>query len=86
MVGGAGDDQFVVTAGDGNDTIIDFVVGGTDDRIVMLATSLHSFTEVVAASSVVGGNLVITYNGTNSVTLNGVGSAAQLSAGDFIFI
>jgi len=86
MVGGNGNDQFVFTAGDGNDTITDFAAGGPDDLIILQATNLHTLGDVQAATTIVGGAAVITYNGTNTITLNGVTSVAQLTVNDFAFL
>ena len=82
LIGGAGSDTFAFTAGDGNDTILDFAPG--QDHVWFTGTSLHSFADVQAHASVSAtGATVISYNG-GTVTLNGVAPAA-LHAGDFIF-
>ena len=47
-------------------------------------TDNRPHTEILTVPTTVAGNAVITYNGFFTVTLNGV-SAAQLTAGDFIF-
>ena len=76
--------MFVFAPGDGADTIADFFAGAPEDRIWFAGTDLHSFADVQSHAATVAGNTVITYNGFFTVTLNGV-SAAQLTAGDFIF-
>ena len=86
LIGGAGNDTFVFAAGDGKDIVTDFVAGGTDDRIWFTGTDLHSFADVLAHASFDAGanTTTITYNGANTVTLNGV-ALANLTAGDFLF-
>jgi hypothetical protein len=86
LVGGAGNDTFGFFPGDGNDTITDFVAGGVDDRIWFSGTDLHSLLDVFGHASYdfATNTTTIFYNGTNSVTLNGV-SPFQLTANDFLF-
>ena len=90
--GGAGDDLFVFADGDGNDTIIDFTPGGTEDyidlRLVAFAdangNSTRDFNDVLALTTQDGGNAVILFDFL-SITLNGV-NAADLTAADFLLV
>ena len=86
LIGGGNDDVFVFSPGDGADTIADFFVGAPEDKIWFAGTDLHSFADVQSHATFNAGTgaTTITYNGFFTVTLNGV-SAAQLTAGDFIF-
>jgi hypothetical protein len=88
LIGGAGDDLFVFHPGDGKDIIRDFVPGptGGHDTIQLLGygSGLDSFAEVMSHAAQVGGNVVITIDASNSITLEGV-TLSQLNAADFLF-
>ena len=88
MIGGAGHDTFSFFPGDGHDTIVDFTTapGPDSDHIWLSGTDLHSFADVVTHESfnAATGATTITYNGSNTITLNNV-APAQLTADHFIF-
>ena len=88
MIGGAGHDTFVFAPGDGHDTITDFTTtaGPDTDHIWLTGTDLHSFADVVTheSFSATTGATTITYNGSNTITLNGV-MPQQLTAEHFVF-
>jgi Ca2+-binding RTX toxin-like protein len=63
--GGGGDNTFVFAAGDGIDTIANFVAGGTDDRLQV--SGFESFVLVQE-----GADLRVVFDATNSVLLLGV--------------
>jgi Ca2+-binding RTX toxin-like protein len=84
VFGGVGTSGYGETAdfAFGIDVIHDFAVGNSDiaDKIEFSTTLFADFAAVIAASSDVGSNLVIT-SGSNSVTilnLNTVGLAASM--------
>ncbi|MGB0629773.1 MAG: beta strand repeat-containing protein, partial [Alphaproteobacteria bacterium] len=77
--GGAGRDIFVLSSGFGDDTIADFTVGF--DTIDVSALGIADFSTLLANTSDIGGNAVIT-NGSNTLTLTGV-VKSQLLEGDF---
>ncbi|WP_170971248.1 calcium-binding protein [Mesorhizobium sp. GR13] len=83
--GGAGNDVYVFEVGAGKDTITDFVAGaGTDDTIRFLHGGFDDFSDVMAVTSQVGSNAVITVNSQTTLTLQGV-LMASLDADDFTF-
>ena len=100
IIGGTGDDElygrfnadtFVFADGHGNDTIGDFAVAGTFERIDLSAVS--AITSVAdldlgnnsgGAATQVGGNVVIDTGGGNTITLNSV-NLSDLGSNDFIF-
>ncbi|MEC9345728.1 MAG: tandem-95 repeat protein [Pseudomonadota bacterium] len=92
---GAGADS--ITTGDGNDLIIvasgmgtsnvvsDFVAGsGSDDRIDVSAFGIETLTEIQALAVDSGADVVISFDGSNAITLQGV-LEAELTADDFAF-
>jgi Ca2+-binding RTX toxin-like protein len=88
MLGGAGNDTFVFAAGFGQDVINGFdanPTGGQD----MLDVSSYAAIDALTFNShvsiqVVAGNTVITIDGTDSITLNGVSAAGAVTAADFL--
>lgn len=85
LTGNSGSDIFIFGPATGHDTITDFSAGAAKgDVIQLLGTSLSSFADVLAATTDVGGNAVITISDTASVTLLGV-TEASLHANDFLF-
>ncbi len=86
LTGGVGADVFVFDVGFGNDTIADFWVGvGRTDRVQLLGSDLHSFTEVLGHATDTAGGVVLSVNGgQDSITFTGV-TIAQLNADDFLF-
>jgi len=86
LSGGAGDDTFVFGMGFGLDTISDFTAGaGTDDKIEIDHALFADFTAIQGASQQVGSNVVITYDVSNTITLQNV-TLANLHQNDFVFI
>lgn len=80
--GGSGADLFVFTGAFGADIIQDFSVSGGD--VIQLDVSrFANFADVMANTTDVGGNAVISKGGA-SITLTGV-LKSQLSSGDFEF-
>lgn len=80
LIGDAGSDTFIFDDGWGYDTIADFEVG-VDVLDFSLITGLDGTFQLHISES--GGNAVIGYGLTNSVTLQGV-SLAELDSGDWI--
>lgn len=86
LVGGSGNDVFVFAAGFGKDTIMDFLAGsGTDDLIEFDDAVFADLSAVLAASSQVGTDTVITYDVNNTITLKNV-TKTNLNADDFQFV
>jgi hypothetical protein len=85
LIGNAGNDAFVyITPNVGNDQITDFVAGaGTDDFIQFDNDVFANFNAVMAASSQVGADTVITISPGNTITLQNV-SLASLHQDDFL--
>jgi trimeric autotransporter adhesin len=87
LTGGAGIDTFVYQPAFGFDTITDFVAGAgtTHDTLQLsLGTQFSSLAQVIAASTQVGANTVITIDATDTITLNNVTKTA-LVASNFVF-
>jgi Ca2+-binding RTX toxin-like protein len=87
LTGGAGIDTFVYQPAFGFDTITDFVAGaGTTHDVLQLSlgTQFSSLAQVIAASTQVGANTVITIDATDTITLNNVTKTA-LVASNFVF-
>ncbi len=86
MSGGAGSDSFVFTVGFGKDRITDFQAGNTLSDVIQLSlgANLDTFAEVMAATTNVQGNAVITLTSADTITLVGVTKAA-LVENDFLF-
>jgi len=84
LTGGGGNDAFYFAAGDGNDTIADFLPG--TDGIYLTGTNLHSFADVQSAATynAATGATTIAYSG-GSLTLAAI-ALAQLNANDFHFV
>jgi hypothetical protein len=83
--GGAGNDAFVFADGFGQDRIVGFTAGGTDDSINLSALTnpdWTTFADVQAHAAQVGADTLIDFGNGNSVTLVGV-TAANLTAADF---
>ena len=85
LFGGAGSDTFIMASGDGADSIHDFVSGaGSDDLLDVSSFGFASLTDILNNASQVGGDVVITLDGTTSVALLGT-SLASLHEDDFLF-
>jgi len=87
LVGGSQNDRFNFAPGSGADLIVDFAGGaGPGDVIGLIGwgAAFDDFTDVLAAASQVGNNVVIDLGGGDSITLQGV-TLAALNADDFAF-
>ncbi len=82
LSGGGGDDVFVITEGGNSDTITDFITG---DVIELADFELKTFTDVMAAATQDGVDVVIDMGGGETLTLENVQLAA-LSEADFDFV
>jgi Ca2+-binding RTX toxin-like protein len=67
LTGGTGNDTFIYDA-QGADTITDFEAGSD---VIRITSGYASFSQVLANSSVAGGDTVINFGGGNSLTLTG---------------
>lgn len=85
LYGGGGSDTFHFWAGSETDRVMDFAVGGTDDRIFFnLSEDFDSFDEVMAMAQTVSGNTVFSFGNGLSLILEGV-TKASLTKQDFFF-
>jgi Ca2+-binding RTX toxin-like protein len=86
LTGGSNNDTFVFGTNSGNDTITDFAAGaGIVDVIKFEPGIFTDFTSVLDAASQVGTTVVISWGGSNSLTLNNM-TLAKLNADDFSFM
>ena len=87
LTGGGGNDTFMFHAGFGKDTITDFTAGpnsGPHDLIAIDHTIFADFDALMAASTQVEANTVITVDAENTITLTNV-SFNSLHRDDFAF-
>ncbi|TPG46495.1 calcium-binding protein [Roseomonas nepalensis] len=85
LTGGVGNDLFIFGTGFGADVITDFGrAAGNRDQIQFQTGTFANLLAVQNASQDVGGNVVITFSGTDTLTLVGI-TKASLSSADFIF-
>jgi Ca2+-binding RTX toxin-like protein len=85
LIGGKGSDTFEFSFGFGHDVIKDFKAGaGTPDVILIDDSIFADFAAVFAASAQVGGDVVITKDASNAITLENV-LKTNLNADDFSF-
>ena len=86
LTGGKGHDVFTFGKNSGHDVITDFAAGkGQGDVIDFTGGQFDSFEDVLAAASTnADGDVVITIDGKNSITLEGV-SIDDLHGNDFLF-
>lgn len=85
--GGAGNDIFEFGSGAGADRITDFAEGaGLGDviRLVGLGASFNEFSEVIAAATEVGADVVFNFGGGNTITVLGA-TVAGFDSNDFSF-
>jgi Ca2+-binding RTX toxin-like protein len=88
LTGGAGNDTFIfdaysnVPVNIGNDIITDFTAG---DHIQIDDAIFADFADMQAHMQQVGSDVVITYDGNNSITLQNH-TIGSLSASDFLFV
>lgn len=86
LIGGLGDDVFVFKPNFGQDTLVDFQAGSSSVDVIEFQNTLFSnFTEVLAASTQVGSDTLITYDGDNVITLSNV-ALTSLHQDDFRFV
>ncbi len=87
LTGGAGNDTFVFATGFGKDKISDVQAGNgaTDVLQLSLGTAFDTFAEVMAVSTQVGADTVITISANDTITLTGL-LKTSLVADDFIFV
>lgn len=81
LTGGADADTFIFANNGGNDTITDFE-DGLDQIDLSAIGALTEFSDLSITQ--VGGNVIISLDGNNDLTLIGV-NAADIDASDFIF-
>jgi beta-glucanase (GH16 family) len=80
LTGGAGNDLFVIHAGQGSDLVTDF--GNGADRIRLAGFGLTDFSQVLAAATQVGNDIVIQLPGNEALGLKNV-NLAGLNAAQF---
>lgn len=87
LVGGTENDGFIFNPGSGADLIVDFGAGAASGDVIRLigfGAAFDAFSDVLAASTQVGANVVIDLGAGDTITLQGV-TLANLNAGDFAF-
>jgi len=82
LIGGAGADVFIVTAGNGSDVIMDFVTGV--DKIQLGRYGLTSFDQIRSIAQQVGNDTVFHFGNGEDLILRGV-KASNLIASDFSY-
>ena len=87
LTGGLSDDTYVFKAGYGADAIVGFVAGAANlvEHIELSGLGVSTFAAVQALTSNVGANAVINFGGGDTLTIEGVLTAA-LTADDFTFV
>ncbi len=87
LAGGAGNDTFSFSSGFGIDVVTDFTpgLGVTDALRIILGTSFDTFAEIMAVTTQVGLDTVITFDAADTITLQNV-LKSNLVADDFIFV
>ena len=84
MTGGAGSDVFVLSKGDGADTVTDFQAGTGGDVLRLQNYGITSWAAFQAALKQVGPDTVISLGGTDTLTLKNV-TATQLTQANLAF-
>jgi serralysin len=85
LYGNLGADSFVFDASFGKDTIADFAPTGSGHDVINFSTALFpNYAAVRSHMTQAGAGVVITYDGSDTVTLKAV-TMASLSASDFAF-
>ncbi|MEW5684356.1 MAG: Calx-beta domain-containing protein [Pseudomonadota bacterium] len=82
LSGGVGVDRFIFTGTFGKDVVSDFE---SKDVIQLDTAQFTDFAGVLAKSAQVGGDVVITLDASNSITLQGV-TLGSLQSNDFLFV
>lgn len=86
LTGGTQSDTFSIAGNFGHDTITDFVAGPASADVIEFGSSLFAdFAAVLAATSQIGANTVITFDASNTVTLQNV-TLTNLHQDDFTFL
>jgi Ca2+-binding RTX toxin-like protein len=86
ITGGVGNDVFMFRSGFGQDTITDFSAGqGAGDVVEFYDGLIDDFAELQQMSTQVGSGVVITVDGSNSITLQNT-VLANLDQDDFRFL
>jgi Ca2+-binding RTX toxin-like protein len=86
LTGDAGKDTFVFNADFGNDTVTDFDTGTATDHDTLNVESVFTdFDDVLFHSSVVDGQVVITADSGDTITLANVSNVSDLQSWDFAF-
>ncbi|MBL4733471.1 MAG: M10 family metallopeptidase C-terminal domain-containing protein [Rhizobiaceae bacterium] len=85
MYGGVGADVFVFSDNTGNDIIHDFE-DSIDHIDLANVTSINSFSDVLAAATQVGGNVIIDLGSGSTLELEQFDIATQLDSSDFLFV
>lgn len=86
LTGGANADTFVFLASFGTDIILDFKDTAADNDLIQFSTSVFSsMSSVLAASTQVGNDVVISASPTDTLTVRSW-SLAYMGADDFLFV
>lgn len=72
LIGGIGRDVFVVSKGNGSDTILNFATGHAGDVLDLRGYGLKTFADLRAAAAQAGSDTIITLGGGETVTLKNV--------------
>lgn len=83
LTGDSGDDRFVFSGAFGRDRVTDF--NTRDDVIQLDRSQFASFADVLGHARQVGGDVVITYDADNTITLMDV-RLSSLGSNDFLFV
>lgn len=86
LIGGSGDEGYAFGFDSGFDTIRDFTVGGSEDRLILsgMGPSFATFEQVMAAAVQDGTDTVITFGSGLGIVLEGV-DRASLTIEDMVF-
>ena len=83
LIGGTGRDVFVVSKGNGSDTVLNFTVGSTGDVLDLRGYGLKTFADLRAASVQSGSDTIVALGGGETGTLKNV-KLADLTAGNVL--
>ncbi|HXC54132.1 MAG TPA: ELWxxDGT repeat protein [Rhizomicrobium sp.] len=84
LTGGGGNDTFLFNAGDGYDTVTDFVAGAASNDVIGLhGYGIANFAALQPLMTQVGADTVITFDPDDHIVLQNV-QMAQLNTGDFL--